>query len=130
MNTKILMAVSAVLMGIAGIILSFFPEEILGYMAIESMQPVLLQLLGALYLSFAILNWMAKANLIGGIYSKPVALGNFSHFAIGGLSLAKADFSSGFPAYTLATTIIYLLFAVLFGYVLFVGPSFKTKAAA
>ena len=35
------------------------------------------------------LNWMAKGTLIGGIYNKPIAIGNFTHFTIGGLALIK-----------------------------------------
>jgi hypothetical protein len=33
------------------------------------------------------LNWMARANRIGGIYSRPVAMGNFLHFTMGALVL-------------------------------------------
>ena len=45
----------------------------------------------ALYLGFASLNWMAKDNLIGGIYSPPVAIGIF--FAIS-MALLKSFFGS------------------------------------
>ena len=129
MNTRILMAVSAFILGLSGIALSFFPEEIVENLSIAGTPPVLLQLLGALYFSFAILNWTAKANLIGGIYSKPVALGNFTHFFMGGLALAKTGYTASAPVHTLVAGILYLVFAVLFGYVLFTGPAFKNKTA-
>ncbi|GAB3194310.1 hypothetical protein GCM10027293_02260 [Pontibacter aydingkolensis] len=120
------MGSSAVAMGAAGVALSFFPEEIGGYLGLTEAPFLLLQLLGALYFGFAMVNWTAKANLIGGIYSRPVALGNFAHFFVGGLALAKV--ASATATYTLAATILYFLFTALFGYVLFIGPAFKKKA--
>ena len=48
------------------------------------------QACGVLYLGFAILNWMAKDDLIGGIYSRPVAMGNFLHFFTIAMALVKS----------------------------------------
>jgi hypothetical protein len=87
-----------------------------------------LQISGALYFGFAILNWTAKENLIGGIYSKPVAVGNFAHFLIGGLALAKLVFKDMSLTYLLPA-IIYSIFAILFGYVFFMNPVSKNKFA-
>jgi len=33
-------------------------------------------------LGFSILNWMSKASLIGGIYNKPLLIGNLLHFLL------------------------------------------------
>ena len=82
MNTKLLMSLSAVVMGITGIILTFFPQEFVSFFKMADTNIILLQVLGGLYFSFAMLNWAAKANLTGGIYSRPVTIGNFSHFVI------------------------------------------------
>lgn len=76
------MTASSVFMGLIGIALSFMPNEfleILGQMQNETLN-LILQLTGALYFGFAMTNWMAKAVLIGGIYSRPLSIGNFSHF--------------------------------------------------
>lgn len=124
MNTKLLMTTSAAILGATGIMLTFLPNEISTYLGIIGTNPILLQILGALYFGFAMLNWAAKANLIGGIYSKPVAIGNFTHFLIGGLALAKL----GFKTYTGIATTCYLIFAILFGYVLFNNPVTKNKS--
>ena len=32
---------------------------------------------------------MAKESLIGGIYNRPIAIGNFMHFAVGAMALIK-----------------------------------------
>ena len=118
MNTKLLMTISAFILGIVGIILSFLPLEVSKYLEMVGTNSIILQILGALYFGFAMLNWTAKANLIGGIYSRPVAIGNFTHFFIGGLALAKLSFKNLSLTYILITTITYSIFAILFGYVL------------
>ena len=113
---------SAFAMGIAGILLLFLPQELSAYWGLEGTPPVLLQLLGALYFSFAMVNWTAKANLLGGIYGRPISIGNFTHFLIGGLALDKLAFRDSLQPALVGTAIIYSIFAVLFGYVFFTHP--------
>lgn len=125
MNTKLLMTASSVFMGLIGIALSFLPNEIietLGQVPNET-SALTLQLTGALYFGFAMTNWMAKAVLIGGIYSRPLSIGNFSHFLIAGLALVKTSLNSNTSStYIFTLTIIYVVFAILFGYVTFTHP--------
>ena len=77
MNTRLLMRASAVLLGVVGAATTFLPQEILtrAGAAPVGFSVVLVQIAGALYLGFAVLNWMAQGNIIGGIYSRPVAIG-------------------------------------------------------
>jgi len=125
MNTKILMGASALFMAILGIVASFLPQEILAYAGSrpEGLGVLVVQITGALYLGFASLNWMARANLIGGIYSRPVALGNFFHFAIVGVVLLKALMAGQNTAEIVVGTAAYSAFAISFGLVLFTHPS-------
>jgi hypothetical protein len=130
MNTKILMSASSVVMGVVGVALNFAPSEILETLGQEPnpLFAIVIQLLGALYFGFAILNWMAKSILIGGIYARPVSIGNFCHFAIGGLALFKAFASSASsPVYLILLAGVYGLFALLFGYVFLTNP-FKSAS--
>lgn len=124
MNTKYLMISSSILMGIIGLFTSFVPAEILKSVGLPStvLPVLLLQITGALYLGFALMNWMAKAILIGGIYSKPLCIGNFLHFTVAGLALIKAAVNNPALKYVLIATIIYSIFAILFGIVLFTSP--------
>lgn len=124
MNTKYLMIASSLLMGLLGLSAIFLPEEILNYLALPStiLPTLFIQVTGALYLGFALMNWMAKTVLIGGIYSKPLCIGNFFHFAVAGLSLLKATFSTPDLKYLLIATTVYSAFAILFGIVLFTSP--------
>ena len=126
MNTKLIMAASALFLGSIGILLSFAPREIAEYLQIAEAGFILIQIMGALYFGFAILNWTAKGNIIGGIYSRPVAIGNFSHFFMASLALIK--YLTSHPlAYGWALTLFYLLFALFFGYIFFFNPQVKPK---
>jgi hypothetical protein len=127
MNTKLLMTVSAVFLGLAGLVLTFFPQEVSGNFGINETSSILLQVLGALYFGFAMINWTAKANLIGGIYSRPVALGNLAHFAIGALALAKLTFNGTSLHYLWIAALAYSVFAILFGYVFYTTPDLSNK---
>jgi hypothetical protein len=124
MNTKLLMTISALTMGVAGILLSFLPYEILNYLSSTNgtvLDSLILQILGALYFAFAMVNWTAKANLIGGIYARPISIGNLTHFVIGALALIKGYFSNHEMA-ILTLSVIYTVFAILFAIVFFKHP--------
>lgn len=124
MNTKYLMISSAVFMGLLGLLASFLPKEILNSVGVDStiLPTLLIQITGALYLGFALMNWMAKTALIGGIYSRPLCIGNFLHFTVAGLALIKGAFHHAGLNYILIAAIVYSLFVILFGVVLFTSP--------
>jgi hypothetical protein len=124
MNTKILMSLSALTMAIVSLACTFMPDEILAYFNIRGIIvfPLIIQILGATYLGFAILNWMAKSNLIGGIYSKPVAVGNFMHYMVSSFALVKFFIAHTDLKLILIPLVIYLIFAFLFGKVTFSSP--------
>jgi hypothetical protein len=80
---------------------------------------VLIQLAGALYLAFALANWTAKGSMIGGIYSRPLAIGNLLHFTVSTLTLLEYAFSHGLHWPVATALAIYALFAALFTYLVF-----------
>lgn len=123
MNTKLLMTSSAILMGTTGIALSFLPQELARVIDLpeSGWSQLILQVAGAQYVAFAMINWMAKSNLIGGIYSKPVAMGNLIHFGVSSLALLKLSVISQ-PLLYWGLTGIYIVFAICFGYVFFSDP--------
>ena len=118
-------------MGFCGVLLQFIPHEILNYFEVPSLgiTPLFVQIAGALYLGFALMNWMAKTVLIGGIYARPLAIGNFSHFLIGALALLKYAFNAPNLWAVWLLAVIYSLLAILFGVVFFTHP-LKTNNAA
>lgn len=123
MNSRILMGASAVVLGVAGAAGLFLPQEILAAIGAPAtgILPALLQLHAALLLGFAMINWMAKDSLIGGIYNRPVLVGNAAHFAIGAITLLKLIVGNVTPPVIVATA-LYVVFAIGFGMLLFGSP--------
>jgi len=82
MNTKLLMTTTSLVLGLAGIFALFAPDILLSTLDVPSANPldVLIQLMGALYFSIALMNWTAKDSIIGGIYARPISFANFAHF--------------------------------------------------
>ena len=119
------MTASAVILGALGILLTFMPVEASGYLMLNNspVQPVIMQLLGALYFALAMLDWMTRTSYIGGIYNRPIAIANLSHFMIAGLALLKAVIKDDFlPTILWLLAAIYLIFAILFAGIVFGSP--------
>jgi hypothetical protein len=121
MNTKLLMTSSSLLLALAGIFALFAPDILLALLPVPIANPlsVLIQLMGALYFSMAMMNWTAKDSAIGGIYARPVSIANFSHFLIGTLLLAKGVLSNAFNLSIALLLAVYAIFAILFYWLVF-----------
>jgi uncharacterized protein YbjT (DUF2867 family) len=121
MKTRALMAASALFQAIMGIAALFAPDEILRASGIPSSPflPPLIQLCAALLLGFAMTNWMVKGSRVGGIYNRPIALGNLLHFAVGAITLDRFALRGHEAWPVLALAAIYTLFALAFGVVVF-----------
>ena len=129
MNTKIVMTSSALFLATIGILLSFLPNEIVEYLNVEPniITIVFLNIMSALYLGFGILNWMAKGTLIGGIYNRPIAIGNLMHFGVGAIALVKvASNIQTHSEIVISLTVVYVIFAILFVYIFRTNPT-KTE---
>ena len=130
MNTKTIMTSSALLLAIIGLLLSFLPNEIVTFLNIEPNIITILSLktLSALYLGFGILNWMAKGTLIGGIYNRPIAIGNLMHFGVGAIAFVKIISEiQTHKEIIISLTGLYVIFAILFAYVFKTNPTKKEK---
>jgi hypothetical protein len=123
------MMASSVVTGVLGLAATFFPKEILNITEIQPTETLILfvQITGALYFGFALMNWMAKAAVIGGIYARPLAIGNFAHFMIGAVTLIKAAMNHSASPHLWTITVIYSVFAILFGRLLFTSPRSESK---
>ena len=129
MNTKLLMTFSSLLLGAAGIFALFLPDVLLSAQGVEQTEAMstLVQLMGALYFGFAIMNWTAKDSAIGGVYARPVSLANFSHFFTGALLLVKNLFDEFSPV-MLITTLVYIVFAACFYWLVFRATGLKSTS--
>jgi hypothetical protein len=125
------MTLSAITLAAIGIVLTFCPvelEAVIGLGSSVNLQ-LILQLLGALYFGFAMLNWMAKGSIIGGIYAKPVSIANFTHYFIGALTLIKVLIRNHNLSYYLWIAAgVYSVFAMFFWLIFSRHPSTKVKA--
>lgn len=129
MNTKIIMTSSAIMLGAVSIIFSFLPEEVIGYLQFEKTQNLVLvfQIIGALYFALAMLNFMSRNSVIGGIYNKPTSITNFAHFTIGSITLINALFVNiHLPYIYWVVAFVYTVFAFAFGSIAFFHPTSKS----
>lgn len=120
------MTSSASFLAIIGILFSFLPNEIMDYLNVEPniITALFLKIMSALYLGFGILNWMAKGTLIGGIYNRPIAIGNLMHFGVGAIALVKI--TTNIQAHSeviISLTVVYAIFAILFVYTFRTNPT-------
>lgn len=124
MNTKILTIASAVVLAALGLAASFVPREILIVLGArpDALPVLFVQITGGLYLGFAMLNWMARGSLIGGIYGRPVAFGNFMHVTVVAIALLKALIAGPRPPVVIALAAIYWVLCAVFAWVLFTPP--------
>jgi hypothetical protein len=133
MNTKLVMTISALFLALIGVALTFMPQEVLVLLGAGSSMvwQLVIQIMGSLYFGFAILNWMSRWSTIGGIYNRPVALANMSHYFVGGLALVKAVIrDTQLPQYVWVMAGLYAVFAIIFGVVSFTQPVARNIVSA
>lgn len=119
------MASSAVLLGFSGILLTFFPEELSAILVRSGNETlsIFIQIIGAMYFAFGMLNWMSRKSRIGGIYNRPIAIANMTHFMMVGITLTKLKLAnSELPVGFWVIVLIYLFFAAVFIKILFTTP--------
>lgn len=87
--SRAILTASALLLGVLGVGLLFAPAELGGPLGLVVPQAgatppggsgggtVGLELVGGALAAFAVLDWTARGALYGGIYGRPIALGNF-----------------------------------------------------
>jgi hypothetical protein len=67
---------------------------------------------------------MAKGTLIGGIYNRPIAIGNLMHFGVGAIALVKvATKIQIYSEIIISLTAVYVIFALLFVYTFRTNPT-------
>lgn len=118
------MSASAVFTGVLGVAASFAPHEILAAAGVDPapVTVMLVQVLGALYLGAAMQNWMSRGNTIGGIYSRPLVVGNLVHFLVVAIVLLKALAGGSLRPGLIAAALGYAAFAAAFGFVMYGHP--------
>jgi hypothetical protein len=119
------MSVSAAVLATIGLAGSFLPREALQWLGSPPSAPLelMLQVLGALSLGFAMLDWMSRHTVIGGIYGRPLVVGNLLHFASGALALAKGLLRAPEARLIWPLALVYAALALGFTVALFRHPA-------
>jgi hypothetical protein len=123
-RSKLLLSAASVFFGLAGAGATFLPQELL----VHVRQPdarilvIFIQVIGALYLALAMLDWMSRGATIGGIYGRPLVTANVLYFTMIALALARWA-AAGAPPGILVLAAIHAVFAVCFGAVMFGSPA-------
>jgi ABC-type multidrug transport system permease subunit len=130
-TSKIVLGSSAIILAASGLALTFFPDELAENINLpdDASVKLLIQTIGAMYFGFAMLNWMSRRSLIGGIYNRPIAIANMTHFMMVGIALTKLMLNKALPQSFWLVTLIYLVYALIFGWLLFTTPNLGQKAA-
>lgn len=117
------MGSSAFALAVTGLLLTFGSMEIAAAFGTPAtgLTALVMQLLGAAQLGWAMTNWMSRASLFGGIYGRPLVVGNLLHFFAGGSALLKSAMFGSSRA-ILVVGIVYALLAIAFGWLLFRNP--------
>lgn len=118
------MTAAAIFLGLAGAACLFLPDEVLKLYnpSTVNTQGFLIQILGGCFLSLALLDWISKHAMLGGIYGRPVVGTNYVQFVIGSLIMAKAAISQSSSVFIWLTLAVYVLFAIAFSLIMFGKP--------
>ena len=92
MNTKILLTIAALVQFVFALVGTFMPDEVVGYLGGGSGSAMLfVQLLGAATLGLAMMNYMSRGSRIGGIYNKPLLIGNLAFWVSSAAALWRFE---------------------------------------
>ena len=106
---------SALLLALVGAALLFAPVEVLSH-TVPDIPP------SAAWLGLATMNWLARFTMVGGIYGRAIVSANAAAYFVSAMVMLSAGRRLGFSTPMLAITIVALVMAAVYGYLLFRGP--------
>ena len=124
MKLSTLMIISAVVIGVFGVAFLFFPGQLISLYGVEAsaMLKYAGQLLGAAFVGYAVLTWSAR-NTNDSSARRAIVLALFISEAVGFVVALIGQINNVVGALGWSTVVIYLLFALGFGYFQFVKPA-------
>lgn len=111
------MITSGILNGILGIALTFLPQEIGGWLGLapdSEFNVLAFQLLGGALFGFGLMNYTGRNAILGGIYGKPILLGNMVFHFIAALELITLMFETDRYGFIAFFAILYAFLAAAF----------------
>lgn len=120
MKLNSLLVAAAAVYGVAGMALTFAPAESLA--ALRAPAPAIVvwmaQLLGAAILGLALLNYVHRYSMVGGIFGRPILLANLGFLSLSFFATLSSWRRDGGAVYLTACIVLGILFAA-FGVRLF-----------
>jgi hypothetical protein len=122
--SSLLSRTSATLLVVGGVALLFASDLLLPALVpgFPTAAAWLGQLLGAAWLGVAVLNWLQRAAVLGGIYGRPVVFANFVLYLVSALSLLRGLLGGGAPRALWLLLVPLAILAVSYGALLLRGP--------
>lgn len=127
---RTILGASSVLLAVLGGALLFFPETSADILSLPDGSARALPLVGGGQLGFAMLNWAGRGAVYGGIYGRPIVVGNFGNAVVTSSALLRIQMDDGsLPGWFVVA--VFLLYLVAFIRLTF-WPPFKqdTQSAA
>ena len=122
MPGRIILSFAALVLFAAGAITLFAPQELARALEPTANGAVVtaIQASGSGLLGFALLDWMSTGNRIGGIFSRPLAMGNLLLFATAALSVLKSAGAGSLPPPSIGLGALLAIVAASFVWLAFV----------
>jgi hypothetical protein len=128
--TQKLMITNGLLNGITGLALIFLPADLLVLVDDSTSRLAILitSLLGAALFGIGMLNYLGRNAIFGGIYGKPILMGNLVFHTVVAINMVKFAWGSGGVLALISAVMggCYMLFAVGFIRLNFFPPDLKT----
>ena len=124
MISSIVSRLSAALLLLGGLTLLFAADVVLPAI-VPGFPPSaawLCQLLAGAWLGLAAVNWLQRTAVIGGIYGRPIVMGNTALYLVSALSLLRALVDGAAPRAMWAPCAVALALAIVYGALLLRGP--------
>lgn len=131
MPGRLILTFSAIVLFIVGGATLFAPDELARALDPSASRglAVIIQLVGSGFLGFALVDWMSRRNRIGGIYSRPLGMGNLLLFATAALTIGRASAAEKLPAAGFAVCAVFTALAASFAWLVFAhDPVSETPA--
>ncbi|MEO8224275.1 MAG: hypothetical protein ABI661_05675 [Gammaproteobacteria bacterium] len=124
MISSLISRTSAGFLAIGGLVLLFAPDELLprALPAFPVTVSWMGQLVAAGWLGLAVLNWVSRSTVLGGIYGRPVVLANAWFYFIGATTLLRVMFAHEHLMMLGWIAVPVAVFAGVYAWLLFRGP--------
>jgi hypothetical protein len=129
--SRLLFGSSGIFLFGLGIILNFAPQETAAALGMEAsaQAATVLQLMAGYAMGWGVTNWMAKGSLFGGIFGRPIGIGNLLQFTSAAFALGRAASHGVVPALTWPLFGICAVFALAFFRTIFFSHPAAVTAA-